>query len=183
MIDSGLARSQRMSRFTAFSVLVLSICAAALALPSLAEACSCAGPSSGEDVAAFYAQRIKDSDAAIIARVAKVRYTGASGSNPIDDEAIFTVEVRKAYKRLKAFPKGRTVRVHTAANGAACGLELGKGDVAGLFLDRAKGEWDGNLCGQISPRWMRKAGAYLAGSGRVPASASAGCGGGASSAA
>ena len=169
-----------MSRFTAFSVLALSICAAALALPSLAEACSCAGPASEDEAAAFYAQRIKDSDAAIIARVEKVRYTGGSGSNPIDNEAIFTVEVRKAYKRLKAFPKGRTVRVHTAANGAACGLEMGKGDVAGLFLDRAKGEWNGNLCGQISPRWMRKAADYLGAGGSQRASTGAGCSAGAS---
>ena len=176
-------RSQGMSRFTAFTVLVLSICAAALALPTMAEACSCVGPSSEDEVAAFYAQRIKDSDAAVIARVEKVRYTGSSNSSPIDDQAIFTVKVRDAFKRLGAFPEGRTVRVHTAANGAACGLEMGRGDVAGLFLDRAKGEWNGNLCGQISPRWMRKAADYLAGGGPDRASAGSGCSGAAGNAA
>jgi hypothetical protein len=170
-----------MSRLTAFAVLVLSLGVAALALPALAEACSCAGPGSEEEIAPFYAQRLKDSDGAIVARVIKVRHTGESTPGSLgDDEAIFTVRVRKAYKRLGTFPEGRRVRVHTASNGATCGLELGRGAVAGLFLSRNDGEWSGNLCGQISPRWMRRAANY---DGPMPETTSAGCSGAAAVAA
>jgi hypothetical protein len=175
-MEARRIRSQVMSKFTALSVLALSICLAALALPALAQACSCAGPGSEDEVGAFYAQQIKDSDAAVIARVEKIRITGTASPSPVDDEAIFTVKVRKAFKRFKAFPRGRKVHVHTAANGAACGLEMDEGTVAGLFLYRAKGEWNGNLCGQISPRWMREAGAYADGGGPKRTSAGAGSG-------
>ncbi len=177
-MKAPLPRSEGMNRTTAFSVLILSICAAVLALPSFAQACSCVGPASGQEADAFYAQRIKDSDGAVIAKVKKVRYKGESTPGSFgDDEAIFTIRVRRAYKRFQTFPEGRKLRVHTAANGAACGLELGKGSVAGLFLDRYKGEWNGNLCGQISPKVMRRAAAYLDGGKPIPQMTSAACAG------
>src|SRR5688572_22966247 len=68
-----------------------------------------------------------------------------------DTTYVFRVEER-VKGRLPAI-----VEVRSASNGAACGLEVGIGDRIGLFLDRAGGEWRGNLCGQIAPGRLREA--------------------------
>jgi len=172
-----------MSRFTAVTVLVLSICAAVLALPAFAEACSCAGPGEDDNVDAFYANSIKQSDGAIIARVMKVE-TDENGTNStIDDESVYTLRIRRAYKHLKRFEPGSTVRIRTSTQSSACGLGLKRGAVAGFLLYRYEGQLHGGLCGLISPKTMRRAGAYLESGKPLPQMASAACAGAAAPAA
>jgi len=180
---SGHSRSQGMSRLTAFSVLVLSICAAALALPAMAEACSCAGPGEDDNVDAFYANAIKQSDGAVIARVMKVRKDENGSGSSIDDERVYTLRIRRAFKHLKRFEAGSTIRIRTSTQSSACGLGLKRGAVAGFLLYRDEGQLRGGLCGLISPKTMRRAGAYLESGEPLPQMASAGCSGASTTAA
>jgi hypothetical protein len=52
---------------------------------------------------------------------------------------------------------GGTVDVHSASNGAACGLEVPIGGQTGLFLTDDGGVWWSSLCAQIDPDELRDA--------------------------
>ena len=84
-MDRDPARSRGMSRSTAISLFVLALLLAALAAPSMAEACSCAGPGR-EGVAEFYAQSIRNSDGAVVVKVEKVRVIDDDDSTFGDEE-------------------------------------------------------------------------------------------------
>ena len=63
------------------------------------------------------------------------------------DEAVFTFRVERALKGRV----GRRVRVHSAASGAACGLEGRRGQRVGLLLARTKKGWASSLCNEVAP--------------------------------
>ncbi len=57
-------------------------------------------------------------------------------------------------RRLKG-TLGRTVEVVSANNGAACGLEVVRGQRVGLLLRRVEGRWHSSLCEQRTARFFR----------------------------
>lgn len=67
--------------------------------------------------------------------------------------SIYTFTVEETFKG----ELGETVEVHSASNGAACGLEVPIGGDTGLFLDLVEGEWHSSLCAQIAPEDLRAA--------------------------
>src|SRR4249920_660317 len=73
----------------------------------------------------------------------------------VDDQtSIFTFEIESAVKGTL----GAEVDVHSASNGASCGLEVGFGQRIGLLLDTADdGAWTSGLCAQIDPEVLLKA--------------------------
>ena len=94
-------------------------------------ACSCALP----DARAALAQ----ADGAFVGRLERRRE--ASG------RAVLTFSVERALKGSI----GSRIEVRTAANGAACGIEVPVGTRVGLVLDRRGGSWQGGLCWQFDP--------------------------------
>jgi hypothetical protein len=112
-------------------------------------ACSCALP----DARAALAQ----ADGAFVGKLVGRRDEG--------QRAILTFSVER---RLKG-SIGSTVEVVTAANSAACGLELSSGTRVGLVLDRRGGAWNGHLCWQFDPEELLTAASPLpAPNGRGP---------------
>ncbi len=73
------------------------------------------------------------------------------------DDTIYTFSVDEAIKGQ--FPD--TLEVHSAADGATCGLEVSPGQDYGLFLYESEGQWHSNLCSQTSPDEMRDAATEL----------------------
>jgi hypothetical protein len=61
---------------------------------------------------------------------------------------------RRYLLRVEQVYKGdinNRVEIVTAANGAACGLELAIGQRVGLLLDRSGGGWRSGICSQVDP--------------------------------
>ncbi len=69
------------------------------------------------------------------------------------DDTIYTFAVDEAVKGEFS----GTLEVHSAADGATCGLEVQPGQDYGLFLTEQEGQWHSNLCSQTSPDQMREA--------------------------
>lgn len=63
------------------------------------------------------------------------------------EENRFLLRVEQVYKGDIT----NRVEVVTAANSAACGLELAVGERVGLLLDRVGGEWTSGLCSVVEP--------------------------------
>lgn len=132
---------------------------AVLAGAEAAHACSCAF---------MPAERLlARSDGAIVARHLDVR--AVEGASP--DEVYFIYRVGRVYKRGPGLRRGNRIAVRTASDDSQCGLIPTIGRLTGLFLARADGRWASGLCGQISPRRMRRAGEAR------PAGAARGCDG------
>ena len=117
-------------RALASSALLLFLVTLAAGVES-GRACSCALP----DARAALAQ----SDGAFVGRLESRRDSGR--------EAVLTFSVERALKGSI----GSRIEVRTAANGAACGIELNVGTRVGLVLDRRGGSWRGSLCWQFDP--------------------------------
>jgi hypothetical protein len=116
-----------------------------VALTPVAHACSC--------FAGDPRDRLAAADGAFIGVVTE-RDGPPPGSSGFDG-VTYTFRVEERFKG----DIGETVEVNTAPNGAACGLESGRGDRLGLLLERGGGEWYGGLCGTIDPDELRKAAA------------------------
>ena len=174
MTDSQQDRSRGMNRSITLSLFAFALALGALAIPSYAEACSCVGPPADKDERnAYYAERIADSDAAIVAKVLRIRRDEGKPSFA-DDEDIYTLRIRRTFKGLES---KRKVKIHTARDGATCGLELGVGAKSGLLLYREKNKWHGNLCGQAAPKSLRRGAKLLEESGGKFTGAKTGDGG------
>jgi hypothetical protein len=105
--------------------------AAALALAADASACSCAPVDLVRD--------LPRSDGAFVGSVLEHRREGST--------AIYLFRVEQVYKG----DIENRVEVVTPADSAACALELGLGQRAGLLLLRDGGEWRSSLCSQVDP--------------------------------
>jgi hypothetical protein len=79
-------------------------------------------------------------DGAIIGAVLERRVAGAS--------VTYIFRVEQVYKGDEI---DNRVEVVTAANGAACGLELAVGQRVGLLLKRDGDVWRSGLCSQVDP--------------------------------
>src|SRR5688500_12846371 len=110
----------------------------ATALP--AKACSCAlgDPRDG----------LKASDGAFIGTLlSQTPDPGQEGSS------IYTFTVSEEIKGTFE----ETVEVHSASNGAACGLEVPIGGETGLLLTLVNQQWYSSLCQQVAPEDLRDA--------------------------
>lgn len=146
----------KLTRTKQLSLTLLVAAGAALLLAGEAAACSCAGPAKGEE-RAFYKQSLKRSDGAIVARVLSVETIDKDPELSGEEDAVYELRVRRAFKRLHQFPAGRILRIRTSASGAACGLEMREGQVDGLFLYRYRGRLGASLCSRVTPANLRRA--------------------------
>lgn len=85
----------------------------------------------------------------------------AGGFSSMDD-TIYSFRLDEEYKGELGEP-GDVVEVHSAADGASCGLEAQTGQDYGLFLEvrESDGVWTSSLCSQVPPRTMREAASPL----------------------
>jgi hypothetical protein len=75
-----------------------------------------------------------------------------------DEDTIYTFTVDEAFKG----EFGPVAEVHSAADGASCGLEIPPGEQAGLFLFKDEsGNWNSNLCSMIPAQDLADAAAAL----------------------
>lgn len=108
-----------------------------------AAACSCA---TGDP-----RTRLKKADAAIVGTLVSKAPDGQY-------DAVYTFTVDEAVKG----EFGDTVEVESAADGAACGLEVRPGQQTGLFLSgNHQAGWTSSLCAQIAPDDLREAAAPM----------------------
>jgi hypothetical protein len=109
--------------------LIVSIAAVSLALAADAFACSCVRPNLVRD--------LPRADGAFVGTVLERHVEGQN--------AIYLFRVEQVYKG----DIENRIEVVTAANGAACGLELGVDQRIGLLLTREGGTWRSSLCSQV----------------------------------
>lgn len=113
---------------------------AMLVIADGAMACSCAPQAP--------AKALRESDAAVVARLVKVMPRGKL-------HADYRYEVRQVYRGAATIEKGRMLTVRSGRSAATCALPRRLNHVYGLFLTRARGRWFGGICGVISPQRMR----------------------------
>ena len=111
--------------------LLVVIAAVSLSLAADASACSCAPVDLVRD--------LPRSDGAFVGSVLEHRLVGST--------AIYLFRVEQVYKG----DIENRIEVVTPADSAACGLELGVGQRAGLLLTREGGKWRSGLCSQVDP--------------------------------
>jgi hypothetical protein len=110
---------------------LVAIAALSLALAADAFACSCIRPNLVRD--------LPRADGAFVGTVLERRVERQN--------AIYRFRVEQVYKG----DIENRIEVVTAANGAACGLELGVDQRTGLLLTREGGTWRSTLCSQVDP--------------------------------
>ncbi|HXS33163.1 MAG TPA: hypothetical protein VN758_05235 [Solirubrobacterales bacterium] len=115
---------------------------AMLVLASGAVACSCAPQAPAE--------ALRESDAAVVARLVKVLPHGKL-------HADYRYEVRQVYRGPETIDKGQMLTVRSGRRAAACALPRRLDHVYGLFLARRQDQWFGGICGVIEPRRLRHA--------------------------
>jgi hypothetical protein len=120
---------------------MIGVVVAMLVLADGADACSCAPQAPAE--------ALRESDAAVVARLVKVLPHGKL-------HADYRYEVRQVY-RGGGIEKGQMLTVRSGRRAAACALPRRLGHVYGLFLARRQGRWLGGICGVIEPRRLRHA--------------------------
>lgn len=110
---------------------LLAVATVALVLVGDASACSCAPVDLERD--------LPTADGAVIGTVLERRVSGAT--------ATYVLRVEQVYKG----DIDNRVEIVSAADGAACGLEVGVGERVGLLLSRQGGAWRSSLCSQVEP--------------------------------
>jgi hypothetical protein len=76
------------------------------------------------------------------------------GRRPLNSFAVLYLYRFRVERRLKG-TFGKSVEVLSARDGAACGLEVVRGQRVGLLLRRVNGRWESNLCSQRSASFFR----------------------------
>jgi hypothetical protein len=71
-------------------------------------------------------------------------------------QASFVYRTGRVYKGKPRLRRGRRQVVRSSLSKASCGLSRRVGALTGLFLMRADGRWQSNLCLQIPARRMRR---------------------------
>jgi hypothetical protein len=112
----------------------------AAARPDCANACSCVAPDAKRD--------LPGADAAFVGTLLfKADEQSSSG-------ATYVFGVERVVKGLL----GSRVQIHSGANGASCGFEVGADQQVGLLLDRDGDLWRSGLCSQVPPADLLAAG-------------------------
>jgi hypothetical protein len=121
--------------------LVVALASAALlaAIPTDAVACSCLPWGNAKEELA----KAKGAFVGV--------YLGRRPTTKWPGAALYRFRVER---RLKGTLR-RTVEVVSANNGAACGLEVARGQRVGLLLRRERGRWHSSLCEQRTARFFR----------------------------
>jgi hypothetical protein len=102
-------------------------------------------------------EALADAEAAFIGEYLSSR-PGEPPSGSSDDDTIYTFDVAEGFKVDLPDP----LDVHSAANGASCGLEGTPGNTYAYFLYiDENGNWASNLCRQVGPDELRRAAAPL----------------------
>jgi hypothetical protein len=120
----------------------LSFALVGLVLAGSAWGCSCAPQAPAES--------LRESDAAIVARLVKVL-----GRGPL--HADYRYEVLQTYRGKAMIKQGQMLTVRSGRRAASCALPRRTGHEYGLFLSRLDGRWFGGICGVIEPRRLRHA--------------------------
>jgi hypothetical protein len=94
-------------------------------------------------------QTFRESDGAVIGTLVE--------REPIGRRTNYVYVVRRVFRGRRLIEPGEAVAVRSWSGGAACGLETPIGGREGLFLERRRGVWTGNLCDTAGPREMRRA--------------------------
>lgn len=118
-------------------MLVILASVAGFVAPRPASACSCIGLDPGTGLA--------EHPAAFVGTLVDSSRGGEIGGFPIGDgfsDAVYRFEVEQWVKG----DLGDVVDVHSAADGAACGIEVGIGNRAGVFLTISEGKLTSSLC-------------------------------------
>jgi hypothetical protein len=121
---------------------LLSVALVGMALAGNADACSCAPQAPAES--------LRESDAAIVARLVKVLPRGRL-------QADYRYEVLRVYRGQGKIESGQMLSVRSGRRAAACALPRRLGHRYGLFLARRRDHWFGGICGVIEPRRLRHA--------------------------
>jgi hypothetical protein len=124
------------------STALLSVALVGMALAGSASACSCAPQAPAES--------LRDSDAAVVARLVKVLPHGKL-------HADYRYEVRQVYRGETMIDRGQMLTVRSGRRAAACALPRRLGHVYGLFLAHRGDSWFGGICGVVEPRRLRHA--------------------------
>ena len=129
-------------------VIIALVTVAALATAEGALACSCV-PIAPET-------QLKRADGAVIARLLAVKEPEQdSASFP---SARFVYRTGRVYKGGRRLKRGRRLVVSSPPDDGLCGLFRQVGRLTGLFLSREHGRWHSNVCSEVTPRQMRRAG-------------------------
>jgi hypothetical protein len=134
----------------------LAILAVALGVPLLtadaALACSCLAEPDRD--------KLEAADAAFVGRLVEVREVHppaegevTSSGDPVD----YIYRVGRVYKDGPGINRGRRVRVRSARDAGACGLDDRIGRLVGLFAYRRHHRWHSNSCLTTTPRRLRRA--------------------------
>ncbi len=124
------------------STALLSVALVGMVLVGSAAACSCAPQAPAES--------LRDSDAAVVARLVKVLPHGKL-------HADYRYEVRRVYRGGAMVEKGQMLTVRSGRRAATCALPRRLNHIYGLFLARRQGHWFGGICGVIEPRRLSHA--------------------------
>jgi len=125
------------------------VVAASLTAAPTALGCSCVGP----DPKTGYADFLKASDGAVVAKLVDVRPIGDGGSSS------YVYRVRQVFKRPNRFEPGEVRRVVASTSSASCGISYPVGSTHGVFLYRQGDHFTSSLCSTIPARKMREAAA------------------------
>ena len=125
-----------------FLTALLSVALVGMCLAAGAHACSCAPQAPAES--------LRESDAAVVARLVEVLPRGRL-------HADYRYEVRQVYRGQAIIDRGQMLTVRSGRRGAACPLPRRLDHVYGLFLSRRQSTWFGGICGVVEPRRLRHA--------------------------
>jgi hypothetical protein len=121
---------------------LLSVALVGMVVVGSAMACSCAPQAPAES--------LRDSDAAVVARLVKVLPHGKL-------HADYRYEVRQVYRGRETIEKGQMLTVRSGRRAATCALPRRLNRLYGLFLAHRQGHWFGGICGVVEPRRLRHA--------------------------
>jgi hypothetical protein len=128
--------------------LVAAALAIALATAGSAAACSCIGEKPRD--------LLKQSDAAVTARLLEVRPVGGGEPSSSADPTDFVYRIGRVVKGKARLTSGETLVVRSRYSGSSCGLSNFGGKVRGLFLTRENGRWRSWACREVPARQMRR---------------------------
>lgn len=90
---------------------------------------------------------LEGSDGAFVGTLIKAPGEPLAGVVSSADQVPYVFEIDAAYKGDLDSP----ITVFSARSGASCGLEMGIGQQASLFVDGDGGQWTGSLCSTMGP--------------------------------
>ncbi len=142
-VGNRASRAERrihMTRTIPRALLVVALAAMSLHLGTQsALGCSCMEPDAADLLA--------NSDAAFVGTLVAVPDQPAIGAISSADQVPYVFEIQTVYKGELDTP----ITVYSSRDSASCGLEVGLGNSATLFVDQSDDGWRGSLCSTMGP--------------------------------